>query len=107
MQQALPVITHHGRPGELQTARPQNLDNVEVFVWSNVNLAENEHFAPLLPYVRHCRYDARELAAQTPLDGWPGLDARDTECFLDGDLCRLLLMYQLGGVWCDMDATYG
>lgn len=81
----------------------QNLDNCNVLLWSNVDLSGNEYVKPLLPYIENCHYAADEQAVGTPLQGAPLLSAKDNECFLDGDLFRLLILYKYGGVYCDMD----
>jgi SAM-dependent methyltransferase len=56
-----------------------------------------------LPYIDFCKYSAIEQAQGTILHGSPLLVAKDDCCFLDGDLARLLLLHNFGGVWCDMD----
>ncbi|KAJ7243654.1 glycosyltransferase family 32 protein [Mycena rebaudengoi] len=86
----------------------QRLDSARLVLWSNGDLGAN---ALLAAYLR--RYpksfalrvvDIPALARGTPLEGSPLLASKDTKAWVDGDLIRLLLLWNHGGVWVDMDS---
>jgi len=86
----------------------QDTDRSKLILWSNGDLSGN----PILrKWLRsHPRafelqiVDIPELSKGTALDGSKLLKLNDTRAWLDGDLIRLLLLYQHGGVWIDMDS---
>jgi len=79
-------------------------DKVVINVWSNVDLSNSEHMIPLLPYIVLRKYDPVEEAKGTILEGRTDLlTGSDNECFVDGDLFRILILYKYGGVYCDCD----
>ncbi|KAI0066197.1 glycosyltransferase family 32 protein [Artomyces pyxidatus] len=78
-----------------------------LIMWSNGDLSGN---ALLRSYVE--RYpgrfelrvaDVHELSRGTELENSPLLNSQDAKAWVDGDLIRLLVVYQDGGVWVDMD----
>ncbi|KAJ3567283.1 hypothetical protein NP233_g6465 [Leucocoprinus birnbaumii] len=86
----------------------QDLDSTKLILWSNGDLGSNEI---LRGYVR--KYpesfalrvvDIQGMAKGTPLDGSDRLRMNDKKAWLDGDLLRLLLLWNYGGVWVDMDS---
>jgi hypothetical protein len=48
--------------------------------------------------------DMVALASSTTLSGSELLKLKDKKAWLDGDLLRLLLLWNYGGVWIDMDS---
>ncbi|GAA5907685.1 uncharacterized protein JCM6883_001859 [Sporobolomyces salmoneus] len=49
------------------------------------------------------RVDKKELARGTPMDGSEYLELADQQAWVDGDLVRVLVLYQFGGIWIDFD----
>jgi hypothetical protein len=87
----------------------QNLSRTKLILWSNGDLSSN---AILHSYVQ--RYpshfslkivDVGTLARGTAVEGnRMVLNLNDEKAWLDGDLIRLLLLWNYGGVWVDMDS---
>ncbi|GAA5960756.1 hypothetical protein JCM3765_007322 [Sporobolomyces pararoseus] len=46
-----------------------------------------------------------ELALNTPMESSPYLELADTQAWVDGDLVRILVLYNYGGVWIDFDTV--
>lgn len=85
----------------------QDVSSTRLNLWSNGDLGNNEILGR---YLR--RYpdsfilrivDIPTLAQKTALDGSDLLKRKDTKAWIDGDLIRLLLLWNYGGVWIDMD----
>ncbi|KAJ8508042.1 hypothetical protein ONZ45_g9642 [Pleurotus djamor] len=86
----------------------QDLSTTRLILWSNGDLSSN----PILQkYLR--RYpkafalkvvDIPSLAHGTELSGSALLSQKDAKAWVDGDLIRLLLLWNYGGVWIDMDS---
>jgi hypothetical protein len=77
-------------------------------IWSNGDLRENPTIARYLaewPAVFDTRVaDVRAMARGTALEGSPRLDdVFDPRAWVDGDVVRLLALWQEGGAWIDMD----
>jgi SAM-dependent methyltransferase len=81
----------------------QNLQNMQIVLWSNVDLTQNELIAPLLRHIRFCIYDPIKEAVGTPLEGSRLVTRDDDNNWLGGDLFRLLILYKYGGVYVDCD----
>ena len=86
----------------------QDSGSTQLIVWSNGDLGQNEI---LRGYLRQYPesfalriVDIPTLAIGTPLDGNDRLRVNDKKAWLDGDLLRLLLLWNYGGVWIDMDS---
>ncbi|KAK0186537.1 glycosyltransferase family 32 protein [Armillaria mellea] len=86
----------------------QNIHTSRLNLWSNGDLSGNEILAG---YVK--RYpdafalkivDIPALAIGTELEGNELLHRKDEKAWVDGDLIRLLLLWNYGGVWIDMDS---
>ncbi|KAL0960106.1 hypothetical protein HGRIS_011748 [Hohenbuehelia grisea] len=86
----------------------QDVSTTRLILWSNGDLGHNEI---LQNYLR--RYpaafalkivDIPSLAQGTELQGSPLLKSKDAKAWVDGDLIRLLLLWNYGGVWVDMDS---
>jgi hypothetical protein len=83
----------------------QNLDNVEINLWSNVDLSDNAFLAPYLDRIRLRIWDPILEAVGTPLEGLRLLRRDDPLHWLGGDLFRLLALYKYGGVYLDQDVV--
>ncbi|KAG6808781.1 hypothetical protein H0H92_002928 [Tricholoma furcatifolium] len=86
----------------------QDVAASRLVLWSNGDLSENEILSGYLK-----RYpdsfalrvvDMQALAASTALHGSELLKLKDKKAWIDGDLLRLLLLWNYGGVWIDMDS---
>lgn len=86
----------------------QNLATSRLVLWSNGDLSSN----PLLRWYSQ-KYphafalaivNIPMLARGTSLEGSERLRIKDERAWVDGDLIRLLLLWQHGGVWIDMDS---
>lgn len=86
----------------------QHLPSSRLILWSNGDLSSNEI---LRSYLR--RYPNEfalkivkipTLARGTAMEGSPLLSRKDAKAWVDGDLIRLLLLWNFGGVWVDMDS---
>jgi hypothetical protein len=86
----------------------QDVSSSRLILWSNGNLGSN----PILQrYLK--RYpdsfalnivDIPSLAKGTELEGSELLTRKDAKAWVDGDLIRLLLLWNYGGIWVDMDS---
>ena len=86
----------------------QHLPTSRLILWSNGDLSSNEI---LQSYLR--RYPSEfalkivkipTLARGTSMEGSLLLSRKDAKAWVDGDLIRLLLLWNFGGVWVDMDS---
>ena len=86
----------------------QDLRRTKLVLWSNGDLTDNEILRSYLD-----RYPAQfemqvvdipSLARGTELNGSALLAINDQKAWVDGDLIRLLLLWNYGGVWVDMDS---
>ncbi|KAJ7081326.1 glycosyltransferase family 32 protein [Mycena belliarum] len=86
----------------------QHLPTSRLVLWSNGNLLPNEILTKYLtryPESFALRVvDISALARGTPMDNSPLLVQKDAKAWVDGDLVRLLLLWNYGGVWVDMDS---
>jgi hypothetical protein len=87
----------------------QPIHRVRLILWSNGNLVSGN--AILQGYMRRFpeafvvkEVDIKQLARGTALEGSDRLENRDEKAWVDGDLLRLLLLWNFGGVWVDMDS---
>ena len=86
----------------------QDLSSSRLTLWSNGDLGSN---TILQTYLK--RYpdsfalnivDIPSLAKGTELEGSNLLTRKDAKAWVDGDLIRLLLLWNYGGIWVDMDS---
>ncbi|KAJ6620707.1 glycosyltransferase family 32 protein [Mycena sp. CBHHK59/15] len=86
----------------------QHLPTSRLVLWSNGDLGSNHILANYLhrfPDSFALRVvDIPTLARDTDLEGSGLLTQKDTKAWVDGDLIRLLLLWNFGGVWVDMDS---
>ena len=84
----------------------QDLSSSRLILWSNGNLNSNILQAYLKRYPDSFALrvvDIPSLAKGTALEGSNLLILEDARAWVDGDLIRLLLLWNYGGVWVDMD----
>ncbi|KAJ6466355.1 glycosyltransferase family 32 protein [Mycena sanguinolenta] len=86
----------------------QHLPTSRLVLWSNGDLGHNDILKKYLdrfPDSFALRVvDIPSLARGTDLEGSPLLVQKDKKAWVDGDLVRLLLLWNFGGVWIDMDS---
>lgn len=86
----------------------QNVRTTRLVLWSNGDLSSNEilrTYAKRYPDAFALKIvDIPMLARGTELEGSPMLNTKDSKAWVDGDLIRLLLLWNYGGVWIDMDS---
>ncbi|KAF4618634.1 hypothetical protein D9613_010101 [Agrocybe pediades] len=86
----------------------QDIATSRLILWSNGDLSSNQI---LRSYLQHYPdafalkiVNIPELARGTELAGSDLLKSKDAKAWIDGDLIRLLLLWNYGGVWVDMDS---
>ncbi|KAJ7725323.1 glycosyltransferase family 32 protein [Mycena metata] len=86
----------------------QNLATSRLVLWSNGDLGPNDilnRYKSTFSNSFTLRVvDIPTLARGTDLEGSPLLVQKDKKAWVDGDLVRLLLLWNFGGVWVDMDS---
>ncbi|KAH8828914.1 glycosyltransferase family 32 protein [Flagelloscypha sp. PMI_526] len=87
----------------------QDISRSRMILWSNGDLSSNEILQSYLKKYPDSftlkEVDIPSLARGTALDGSPLLTkTEDSKAWVDGDLIRLLLLWNYGGVWVDMDS---
>ena len=85
----------------------QDLTKTKIILWSNVDLRDNSHIKPLLPYIELRIWNLSEEIKNTPIENTTVIKGTvdDPLCYLGGDLFRLLCLYKYGGVYIDMDVV--
>jgi Glycosyltransferase sugar-binding region containing DXD motif len=84
----------------------QDLSSSRLILWSNGNLNSNILQTYLTRYPDSFALqvvDIPSLAKGTALEGSSLLNLEDARAWVDGDLVRLLLLWNYGGIWVDMD----
>lgn len=82
------------------------LDNIEINLWSNVDLTTNPYFMEVSEFVKFRNWDLQSELKGTILEGHPYMTLEyigDALCYLEGDLFRLLVLHKYGGFYIDMD----
>jgi hypothetical protein len=91
----------------IKSAIVHNKNNSDIFLWSNVDLSDNEFIKPLLPYIKLKVWKPFEELESSflkdSLDFFKEHSIDDEKCWLGGDLFRLLCLYKYGGIYVDMD----
>jgi len=80
--------------------------DVEINLWSNVDLSSNEYVKEVLPFINIRFWDLEEEIKGTILENCPHMTTeivRDSSCYLEGDVFRLLILHKYGGFYLDMD----
>jgi len=82
----------------------QNLEKTELILWSNIDLSNNNFLKPYIPYITIKIYDPIKESIGTPLEGRNDiLLTTDSICYSNGDLFRVLILHNYGGIYVDMD----
>ena len=88
------------------TSHIDDLSNIEINLWSNVDLSENIYFKEVSKYVNLKNWNLYEEIKGTILEDCNFLKKEiihDDLCYLEGDFFRLLILYKYGGFYIDMD----
>jgi hypothetical protein len=82
----------------------QNLKNTEFILWCNQDLSENEYIKEYLKFITFKKYDPFDEAKGTPIENMNHiLEPNDVRNWPGGDLFRLLILHNYGGIYLDMD----
>ena len=86
----------------------QDIQRTKLILWSNGDLSGNQVLQMWLKRFPNAfelkTVDIKALSSGTELEDSPMLHLNDKKAWVDGDLIRLLLLWQYGGVWVDMDS---
>ena len=78
--------------------------DIEINLWSNVDLSENTYFKEVSKFVTLRRWNIQDEIRGTILENSPYLNSIDDDhCYLEGDLFRLIVLHKYGGFYLDMD----
>lgn len=81
-------------------------DGVEINLWSNVDLSNNQYIQEVLPYINLRIWNLEDEIKGTPLEDCSFMKTeivRDNSCYIEGDVFRLLVLHKYGGFYIDMD----
>jgi hypothetical protein len=88
-------------------AHKDKLENIEIYLWSNVDLSDNHYFQEISKYVNLKIWNMKEEIKNTILEDCYFLKnselINDSFCWLESDLFRLLILHKYGGFYFDMD----
>lgn len=79
---------------------------VEINLWSNVDLSTNKYVKEVLSYINLKIWNLEEEVKGTLLEDCPFMKTEivaDNNCYLEGDVFRLLILHKYGGFYIDMD----
>lgn len=86
----------------------QDLAHAKMIMWSNGDLKKYpaiKYWLERYPNSFEVRLlDIHALAHGTALENSPMLTSTDSKAWTDGDVIRLLLLWNYGGIWVDMDS---
>ncbi|HKB09650.1 MAG TPA: glycosyltransferase [Vicinamibacterales bacterium] len=84
----------------------QDLARCSLTLWSDGDLSGNEWLQPFLPHLTLRVYDAAAEARGTALEAHADVyRQRDSRVYRDGDLFRIIVLHNYGGVYADMDTV--
>jgi hypothetical protein len=84
----------------------QDLSKCSLVLWSDCDLSTNEWVNPFLDRIELRIYDPAKEVRGTPLEPHPRIyTQRDRRVYRDGDLFRILVLHNHGGVYADMDTV--
>jgi hypothetical protein len=82
----------------------QDLSRCRLILWSDEDLSGNPWLTPFDGALTHRVYSVEDEARGTPLEALPDLyRQQDRKVWRDGDLFRILVLHNYGGVYVDMD----
>jgi hypothetical protein len=87
------IIVNHGK-------------NTKINLWSNVDLSTNEYVKEVLPFINLKIWNLELEIKDTVLEDCPFMTTEtvnDSNCYLEGDVFRLLVLHKYGGFYIDMD----
>jgi len=85
----------------------QDLKNTRLNIWSNVDLRSNHFLLPFLPYINFKIWDPIKEARGTELEGrLDVLLVKDDLNYSAGDLFRILVLHNYGGLYVDFDVVF-
>lgn len=85
----------------------QDLNNTEFILWSNKDLSNNEFLKPFLPYISLRIYNPQIESINTPIQNRMDIfSLNDPKNWSGGDLFRLLVLHNYGGIYVDMDMVF-
>jgi glycosyl transferase-like sugar-binding protein len=104
-----PTVRRFGRKQALPVKAflaTQDLAKCSLVLWSDRDLSTSEWLKPLLPMITLRVYDVASEARGTALESHPRIyTQRDRRVYRDGDLFRILVLHNYGGVYADMDTV--
>jgi len=84
----------------------QDLAACSLVLWSDQDLTTNEWLKPFFSRLTLKIYDPAVEVRGTPLEAHPMIyTQRDSRVYRDGDLFRILVLHNYGGVYADMDTV--
>jgi hypothetical protein len=85
----------------------QNLEKSKFNLWSNVDLTKNEYVKPFLDLINVKIWNPIEESKGTPLEGKTNfLITNDRLNYCAGDLFRVLVLHNYGGLYTDVDVVF-
>lgn len=91
----------------IKSAIVNNKNKSDIYLWSNIDLSQNEFIKPLLPYIKLKIWnpfnEIEDSFLKNKIDFFKNHSIDDEKCWLGGDLFRLLCLYKHGGIYIDMD----
>lgn len=85
----------------------QDLNKLNIFLWSNIDLSKNDLLKPYLQYLNIKIWSFEKESKDTPLENQisNNLYNLDSTRYVSSDLFRLLCLYKYGGFYIDMDCV--
>lgn len=85
----------------------QNLEYSKFNLWSNIDLRNNEFVKPFLDFINVKIWNPTNEAKDTPLEGkMKFLTTNDSLNYCAGDLFRILVLHNYGGLYTDVDMVF-
>lgn len=85
----------------------QDLKKTKYNLWCNIDITNNQQLRPFLPYINFKIYDPYKEVKGTVLENrMELLQAQDDRNWAKGDLFRLLVLHNYGGVYTDVDVAF-
>jgi hypothetical protein len=80
----------------------QNLNICKIIFWSNKDLSKNIHLKPLLPFLDHRIWDMKKEMQKFNIN----INFNNDKGWLTGDMFRILVLGQYGGIYSDLDMVF-